>query len=121
MSLVSSLLEAIGILREEKKDRRELVNIALTKTSLALRETGYYYQDYSRDGANQEAQRRLSALWGDAAIAMREVHPKLARVFDEKSYYHAVYGDYPMDKARQFEIDLVSVRKKYQELFESGV
>src|ERR1041385_1088782 len=120
MPLVSSLLEAIGILREEKKDRRELVNIALSKTSLALRETEYYYQDYSCDGANQEAQRRLADLWSGAAIAMREVHPKLARVFDEKSYYHAVYGDYSADKAKEFEIDLASVRKKYQELFESG-
>ena len=120
MELVSSLLEAIGLLREEKKDRRELVNIALTKTSLALRETEYYYQDHKPDGADTKAQRGLAELWDGASIAMRDVHPKLAGVFHQKSYHHAVEGKYPKEQAAQIGIDLASVRKKYQELFDSA-
>jgi hypothetical protein len=119
MEIVSLLLDAIGLLRNAKKEKRELVNAALTKMSLALRETEFYYQDYQRDGANHDAQRRLAALWADAAIAMRDVNPTLAGVINEKSYYHAVYGDYPKAKAQQLGIDLASVRKKYQEVFDA--
>jgi hypothetical protein len=100
------------VLRTEKKERRTLGNVALTKTSLALHETDYFYQDYKRDGANLEAQRRLAGLWDEAAIAGHEVNPELASVFSQKSYFHTVYGDYPKYKDPQIGIDLASVRQK---------
>ncbi len=113
--VVQKLFDAIPLIDQASKEKRELADGAYLSISTALTETCLYVAQFNKTREpNFETQARLAKLWAEAAIPLRHIDSELSEICEYKSEYWVDPQSWDSSNSNSIEIDLVSVRNKYR-------
>ncbi len=88
-ALFDKTLSVLGLIRDHKKQRTELIDLALLALYTALAETRSYLSDL-KDGKRRDKKREfaIARLWNTASVPLRQIDKDLAeRCFLKGGYW----------------------------------
>ncbi|MDA2934585.1 hypothetical protein MYX82_09615 [Acidobacteria bacterium AH-259-D05] len=105
MTIFTQLREWFTTISAEKTQHREEIRTALKSIYVAALETKMYLADIRdpQEKVNRETEAKLSLLWAEAAVALREIDPDLANRCLLKADYWSDpnrWTDYQIDQSR---------------------
>lgn len=113
--IIAKLCDALPIIRDIRKDNRELADNALRSISHALTETYLYYSRLARKGRDRDNEEQLARYWAAAAIPLRHIDRELAIICENKAEYWLNPESYAAEDIERYGIGLDQVRRRYRE------
>jgi len=125
---IEALSKWFGLLRSEQHDRGELEHRAIKSLYTALNETLLYlrrianphlartHKERQRFSRDIEAEERLSRLWFDASVELRELDGDLARKCMLKGQFWANRDSWTQQEIERANISLSKLLKEAEDL-----
>ena len=115
--LIEKLLDLAKQYQTSNEKRLIIEDLAIAALLKALNETQLYYTDIeSGMEKNRDSEKKLVALWSEAAIPLRKVDPNFAEICQTKSEYWLNPSEWKPEEIHNNGIGLRDVAEKYKNL-----